>query len=483
MGNGLLADILRQIIAPDSGILLRREELQAALESARLEHPAEARYIDQLVRAVSMTAIGEEMLAARELDAPEREKKLAAIEQNLIDYVGMQTAPARLVVETFVAAIDWDGAAEAETETAQTETPEVAAPAAPAQAPSVTAQEQPVQPAAPQSATPAKKSRTKFIIIALVIIGAIAAFVTNGMLTSGRYASATEEYLTISETAVSTVKDIGKLSGDVDEEKRGDTAKALEKIANDLRTVMHKIQETKAPSNKEKEQRQLLQVIDRELSMLESISELLAYNERAVPQMSDPAAEKLTSLYEAVAKGASDGMVEFDSYDPIIIKDKNLRELLDYRMMADVCKSYYDKKLNVDAKIYQEQREEQRRKKQFDNAELKKKKEVVFLVTSIKAYTDKFEVKGNFYNGTNETISGVKDYLVDFTLLDGAKEVYSEKDILFNGGDAENMSLAPGASSSEFTLTHTTNIGKLTYTDYEVLVHKIHWKVRKIVKK
>ena len=112
-----------------------------------------------------------------------------------------------------------------------------------------------------------------------------------------------------------------------------------------------------------------------------------------------------------------------------------------------------------------------------------KKEEVVFLTKKIyRGEKNTIKIEGNFYNGTKDNVSGIKDHLLDITLKAFDEEVLSIKDekVTVSG----NTNLAPGESSSNMTITYHVKNGEIPYfTTAEASIHKIHWVVRRVVKK
>ena len=138
------------------------------------------------------------------------------------------------------------------------------------------------------------------------------------------------------------------------------------------------------------------------------------------------------------------------------------------------------KKLAFDERYVIEKRQEYRERHQAEQRALIEKKEVVFLIGSVWKEGQDLLLQGQFYNGTGDVVTSIKDMLLDVTLLRFDRELESFTDFL-QEENITNLNLTPGQFSFTVTLRLEGKAPAEDFNHYTVNAHKIRWGVRRAV--
>ncbi len=340
-----------------------------------------------------------------------------------------------------------------------------------------------------------------------IIFGAIAAVIVLIIVlvhgtSSDDYQKNCDELYAIAQELPATMGAIDDLQGDASAEDRKKVYDNIQKHIDKLNvldkdlTKMQQEKQKELNAGKNSDERDLKKCIDElkdlvefETKFLTAVQGVINYDKKDTGELAiykSAEYEQLINNYATIInnyrKMGNKGLDIKDSKTGQI-RTLNADELMCITGINDALVEYCDRKHIADARILNKMRQDTDNQRKENNEALMKKDEVVFLTRKIyRGDNNTIKIEGNFYNGTKDNVAGIKDHLLDITLKAFDDEVFSVQDekVTVSG----NTNLAPGASSANMTVTYTPKDGKVPYfTTAEASIHKIHWIVRRVVKK
>ncbi len=340
-----------------------------------------------------------------------------------------------------------------------------------------------------------------------IIFGAIAAVIVLIIVlvhgtSSDDYQKNCDELYAIAQELPATMGAIDDLQGDASAEDRKKVYDTIQKHIDKLNvldkdlTKMQQEKQKELNAGKNSDGRDLKKCIDDlkdlvefETKFLTAVQGVINYDKKDTGELAiykSAEYEQLINNYATIInnyrKMGNKGLDIKDSKTGQI-RTLNADELMCITGINDALVEYCDRKHIADARILNKMRQDTDNQRKENNEALMKKDEVVFLTRKIyRGDNNTIKIEGNFYNGTKDNVAGIKDHLLDITLKAFDDEVFSVQDekVTVSG----HTNLAPGASSANMTVTYTPKDGKVPYfTTAEASIHKIHWIVRRVVKK
>ncbi|MDD3114219.1 MAG: hypothetical protein PHQ44_00605 [Anaerovibrio sp.] len=339
----------------------------------------------------------------------------------------------------------------------------------------------------PGGAIEGKKKPVIIAVCALLVV--CLGFFAFKMLGGNDYASKGQEFISISQDVSKTAAELKKLPGTPSESERKSVSDGLQKSIDKLDKLDQDLKKIK--SNKQDEAAKfqgLLALVEFDKEYLTVVRDIVNYAPQELGNMNRYIPEE----YKALHKKYADQARAYEQLETlsIIIDDSKANkqnvQALSYVLWDEVdgaLSEYLQRKVQRDSQYLSDIIKEANSKQAENNAELKKKDEVVFLVNKVYPMGKAICVEGMFYNGTKDLVSHIKEYLLDISLKCYGKEVFSVKDAK---GSAyhEVFNLPPGGSAASTIMYHLgTNDNIPYYTTAEVNMHKIRWVVRREVKR
>lgn len=331
-----------------------------------------------------------------------------------------------------------------------------------------------------------KKKPTKGLIAAVVVVVlALVAYFGYGKYIEHNYEAQCDSYAAALTEVDATIKSIGELSGDKDEEARQTAIDELTKELATLDGINDYFKEGKLPDNAQLQREELTSLVGDTLKLVMAVKEMVAYDE-SITGGYTKSDQDFDARVGAVANwtitlGGDCGTM---SKLNITFAGKNPGQILDLSVAQKVASQYANNKRIFDRKVAAEKAEVYAQKVEEENKALLEKKEVVFLRDAVRRLDNNtLAIAGVFHNGTDEYVSGIQGMLVDVTLKKGDTEVLTIKDYAYEDASMASWSIAAGQNSWRCNLRIPAEIKDVTYDNADVTVHKIRWKVRKLVKK
>jgi hypothetical protein len=270
---------------------------------------------------------------------------------------------------------------------------------------------------------------------------------------------------------------VGGLSGENDDSSRQTVLADLNKAADKLKEQ----NEFFAAYDKDDVDVQKLAVLAEENKQtIQSVIDIVSFeNITSGPTNAENAAKfkQMLANYTENRDKLNDGLSKFSR---ILGSEPN--ELLNLAKLNKEVQSYIDSKTDADRRVFAARATEYASRLVEKNNALRKNNEVTFLVQNVTVEGNSLKVMGWFYNGTAEQIAGVQSMLVDVTLKNYDEELWSVKDFKYANPIFTNMTIAPGKSSYFITLEIPIN-AQPKFDNFDVKIHKIQWKTRRIVRR
>ena len=328
--------------------------------------------------------------------------------------------------------------------------------------------------AVPSAAKPLSK-RSKGIIAVIIFI--VIAYFGYGTVVEKLYDSKCDEFISMSADIAKAIDSIDDLNGDSGSEESKKVAERFESYAAQLGKLHDSLAEMKPPETMKDKHEPFLKFIENEQAVMTQISEVLKYDVRTYDRTTQQEYGKVYQKYRLAENGLN------SSGSGIKIKDKDLNTLINYGKAELTLQAYIEKKIKLDSKYFAEKNKEYQARKKASNEEAKQKNEVVFLTDNVQKNGKDLLIHGSFYNGTADTVVGIKEMLVDVTLNDFDNEIDAIKDFAYDDSKFNSLLLAPHSTSWPLTLRIADKAPEDSFNNFDVHVHKIHWSVRKTIKR
>ena len=329
--------------------------------------------------------------------------------------------------------------------------------------------------AAPGVAVPASAPMSKQTKLILVLaVAAAVLYWAFGVVTEKLYEAKGEEFITVMTESKGLFTSLEALSGDASAEEAKTVGDGMALAAERL-GKLHEEVAGMAPPEKEKDRHEkFLAVLEKNQALFAKAAGILQATEYIFdPQMREDflALQRDFAAAWTAADAASAGLK---------IGGQAVTEVFSYPAAKTAMRAYVQKKLAFDQRYAIEKRQEYHEQHQAEQRALVEKKEVVFLVGSVWKDGQDLLVQGQFYNGTGDVVTSIKDMLLDVTLLRFDREIASFTDFL-QEENITNLNLTPGQFSFTVTLRLEGKAPAEDFNHYTVNAHKIRWGVRRAV--
>lgn len=321
--------------------------------------------------------------------------------------------------------------------------------------------------AIPQAPDQASKPRSKkpLILLAVLAVVAVAVFFGSGKMIDSYYASKAEECAAILTESKSLLDNLAEIPGDAASDDVKNVAEGLAKNADKLNSIRSGII-GKLPRNPQQEK--TWNAIENNAEMLSKAAAMVRSQERAFAPMS----------IKRFATLCDECMAKWDEANTAstyaTVKNQPLSDLIPYADIKKDLQTYRRNKQAFDAKHAQEKYNEELKKHQERNNELKKKSEVVFLADNAYKNGSDLILSGRFYNGTGDLVTSVMDMQIDLKVSLFGTEVQSLKDEPFSL-QLSGLQLMPQQTTNVVQLRLPGKAPEEDFNEFEEHVHKIRW--------
>lgn len=332
-----------------------------------------------------------------------------------------------------------------------------------------------------------------------VVIFLIAAYFSFGIITEKIYTAQCDKYIGLSAEIVDTYKSIGKLKGDLEADETKTIVKQLKDEEQRLDSIHSFLDKLPTPKEEKQKHNKLMAVMLAQQKNLARSAELISSKDRyfgnwgtKIPYVRDENEKSFESLVEEYGESLKDLAEILKENSELKLNHEEISKLIAWDKSAEAIKSFIANKIKFDLAWYKEKEKEYKAKLTKTNSELAQKKELVFLVSKVeKAYSsadkrDVVMITGRFYNGTDDYVTGIGDMTVDVKLNALDKEVMSISDVAYHDNRLSRVSLSKHGRSENIVIRLKdvpSDIPNGIYDNFEVKIHKIHWSVRKAVRR
>ena len=319
-----------------------------------------------------------------------------------------------------------------------------------------------------------QNKRTIFVIVVALLL-LIGAFFGYGAYRDKRFASECAELIVVMTETQNMASSIAALSPEANanqQELANRFAKQAEQV-QDLESALS----GKSGSAASKEQYERMMVmVAKDKEMLQKASNLLKSANTAKSKDDLELLGNLHKEFEVARKEVQEGL------DTIRIPGQKASQTISYQELGDNMRAYMMKKLGQNQQYLSEKMQQYQTRLQADNEALKKKSEVVFLTESVKKDGMDLLIQGKFYNGTPEQVVGVGEMLIDVTLNQFDSALTTITDFRYEDPGLARTEIAPGGAAGAIHLRLVGQAPKEAFNNFTIRVHKIHWKIRRLVK-
>ena len=323
-------------------------------------------------------------------------------------------------------------------------------------------------PSAPMS------KRTK-LILALIAFVAVA-YWSFGIVTEKLYEAKEKEFLTIMTDSRTLFASLDALSGDAAAEETKTAGDGMEEMAERLGKLREEVSAKTPPEKWKDRHEKFLAALEKNQTLFARSAALLQSTEYVFDLETRDKFTALQRDFSAAWAAANTASAGLD------IGGQEVAGVFSYPAAKEQMRSYVQKKLAFDQRYAIEKRQEYHEQHQAEQRALVEKKEVVFLVGSVWKDGQDLLVQGQFYNGTGDVVTSIKDMLLDVTLLRFDREIESFTDFL-QEENITNMNLRPGQFSFTVTLRLVEKAPAEDFNNYTINAHKIRWGVRRAVQR
>lgn len=320
-------------------------------------------------------------------------------------------------------------------------------------------------------------------LLPVFVVLAVAVYFTVGKFMVYRYDAKCGEIVAAMRESKELLVSMKELSGDPEEDGAKQFAEGLAKNAEKLEKQTAEFANMTAPEERNDKHNEFLSAMNRHKEFIKKLNEVLPRLmelrlwTRREQDSSDAFKKSLGDL-----KSAWDATVSTDM--PLVAPNGDaLLDTAFYKsVMDETFVAYLDKRKEFDKAYLNEKLKEYHAQRDADNEKLKAKKEVVFLRTGVVNEGSDLIIKGRFYNGTEDMVSGIKDMLVDIRCLQFDKEMLAIKDEPITVG-LSGIWLAPGNSTNVMEIRLPGKAPKEYCNHFENNMHKIRWGVRRAIQR
>ncbi len=317
-------------------------------------------------------------------------------------------------------------------------------------------------------------SKSLFVAVGIAILCA-AGYFGYGYYIEQRYDAKCEEVLASATEMGQSVKGIGGLSGDAESDETKNIVQQIDDEIQRMEAAREALNKAEAPDDKKTQKKNILAFIETNKDVLEKANQVLKNKDFVIDRKSG---EKLDSMYDEF----KNAMEAVNQLEDVNIKGTDMKEISQIDQLPHNLQSYVEKKLARDHTAYREKMKFYQQRLENDNETLKQKNELVFLPQEVVVSGHDLLVRGMFYNGTSDRITGFKGMSVDLTLRNLEDEVLSIQNYEWTDTKLSRMFIPPKTIAPwKYTIRlpgKADGIG--TYNNFQFHAHDIHWVAARI---
>lgn len=318
-------------------------------------------------------------------------------------------------------------------------------------------------------------NRRTISVIAVAVVLLAVAFWGYGVYQDKRYASKCQELVVALTETQDTAKSIASLSPNTNagyQKLANRFAKQAEQ-AGDLESALS----GKSGSAASKEQyERIMFIVAKDREMLQKASEIFKTVSAAKNKEEFERRGKLHQEFEAARGRIQEILGE------VKIPGQKAGQTISYQALGDNMRAYMVKKLSQNKQYLADKMQQYQDRLRVDNETLKRKSEVVFLAESVKKDGNDLLIQGKFYNGTPEQVVGIGEMLIDISLYQFDVSLTTVTDFKYENPGLARIELEPGGAAGAIHLRLVGKAPKEEFNNFIVRLHKIHWKIRRLVK-
>jgi len=312
------------------------------------------------------------------------------------------------------------------------------------------------------------KKKSSLAII-LVILFCVVAYFGYGFYVEKNYTNKCNDLMDVVSDVGQSMEKIGKLSGNAEADDTKELAEKINGQVEKLDELEKVFTDVKVPDGEENNRQSIITFINADREMIIQVKQILENNDFIIDSESS---EKIGGEY----KDFIVALQKIEKLNDVTVIGRNLTETAEIEVVDDNIKKYINNKKKRDYESYTERLKTYQQILRNNNEELKKKGELVFLPHEVLTSGQDLVIRGFFYNGTSDVVTGCKEMNVDLTLKNFDSEVLSVNDyhiiklnmprVIRPKSQAEWISVLrlPGKASG---------LGK--YNNFSFLAHDIHW--------
>lgn len=245
--------------------------------------------------------------------------------------------------------------------------------------------------------------------IVLAVVAVLFLYVGRGFYITSHYESKCKDVIAVLSDVNKLSDKFNAASGDPED---GDTKDAIEELkdaAEEIASLNESLKSLTPPEGKQGERTQITSYLDkyeimfREAYKAMSVKGLLI--KKANPdeyKIMDNSASEYIKTYRVI-----------NDIPPLFIKGENIKSVLDVEKFTKAWSGCLKRREDKDKDFYAEKKKEYEARLKESNAQLKLKKEVVFLPKYLEKTGKNIKIEGDFYNGTDKSISDIEEVTVD----------------------------------------------------------------------
>lgn len=290
------------------------------------------------------------------------------------------------------------------------------------------------------------------------------------------YESKCESVVAVMRAANETSAVIKTLSGDASAEETKNAANKLKEHYEKMAELKETLQSLKTPEGKENDRNMMVMYLDKEEQMLKGAADFLDFDGLFIEKVNPSGMKKIREIAKTIRTAKND----INNLQPFNIKGDDFKTLFKANELNDAIDIYMDKKLEKDRVFYAKKEKEYGDMLEKENTALVAKHELVFTPFEVVKHDDGIVIRGKFYNGTNDLVTGVQEVSVNLTLKCMDETVYTVENYIVRDAAFKHVKLRPN-STEWFTRAITIPVDKEieAFDNFTVSVHDIKYTAEK----
>ncbi len=321
-----------------------------------------------------------------------------------------------------------------------------------------------------------KKNKGVIGLIASITIAAILYF-GYGYYVEKHYESIATELINITTDIGNSSISIKELTGDANSEETKTVVEKIDGEVERLTNIQKEFSDSTVPNDKKTQCQEIIKFIEAHKEVLSKANDILKCSDLLVNPINKNAKETVEKLVADFDKAKK----EAKKINEINLKGENLIDKVQLDAMEKNLANYFEKKITRDAKFYQEKRKEYAERLNNENRNLKTKNELVFLPQEIFTIGQDLVIRGKFFNGTADRVTGFQEMKIDLKLKKMDEEIFSMNDYTISDKSLSNLFLMPKSQTSRIIELRLPGKAKDldVYDNFVFYAHDIHWTARK----